>query len=96
MSDHEVIQHDILGALSRPLMVLGVTLEYLLLTGMAMLILFILSSSVRWLILYLPLHVLGWLACQYDPCVFMILIKQCDFCYSPNQFLWGCHSYDAW
>lgn len=84
----------IFTGLTRPPMVMGVTLEYMSVCAMGALCLFILAGSPLYLVAYLPLHVVGWLACKVDPNIFRILMKRVDCAYSPNKKIWGCNSYE--
>ena len=93
MSDTLTIS-PIFTGLTRPAMVMGVTLEYMSICAMAALCLFILADSPLYLASYLPLHIFGWLLCKMDPNIFRILMKRADCSYSPNKKIWGCASYE--
>ena len=81
--------------LTRPAMLLGVTVEYLSISFMITVSIFILTDSFRYLLLYFPLHLIGWLACQMDCHIFRLFSKRWECQVSPNKSLWGCQSYDA-
>jgi len=91
----ELWQSPVFLGLTRPPMLLGVTVEYLSICFMVTISAFVLTDSFRYLIIYLPLHIIGWLACRVDHHIFRLLFK-CWECQSiPNKSLWGCQSYDA-
>lgn len=79
--------------LTRPAMKLGVTLDYLAVTAITTLCLVILSNSLWWGILYVPLHIFGWAVCWFDPFAFTVLAKRLRFNYMPNKKIWGCFCY---
>ena len=80
--------------LTRPAMVMGVTLDYMSLCFIFVLCAFILFNSFFYLALYLPLHVFGWIGCKIDHNIFRILIKKLEFVNTPNSKIWGCRSYE--
>lgn len=82
--------------LTRPPMVLGVTMDYFGISVMSALIGFILFSSPLYLMLFLPLHVIGVIACAIDHNLFRILFKKLDCLNVPNKHLWGCQSYEPY
>ena len=81
--------------LTRPVMLMGITLEYLSVCFMFVVSAFILTNSFRYLLLYIPLHAIGWLACKIDHHIFRLLNKRWECQPIPNKSLWGCQSYDA-
>ncbi len=80
-------------ALTRPPMMLGVTVDYFMIMLIALLILFMQFSQPAVLLLWLPLHMVGWVLCKIDPFIFNVLFKKIDFIATPNKKLWGCKSY---
>lgn len=81
--------------LTRPPMLFGVTVEYLSICFMLTISAFVLTNSFRYLMIYIPLHLIGWLACQVDRHIFRLLSKRWECQPVPNKYLWGCQSYDA-
>jgi type IV secretion system protein VirB3 len=81
--------------LTRPLTLMGVTMEYVMVCGMIALSAFILSNSIAWILLYLPLHVMGWVGCKIDQHIFSVINKRCDVMVNPNRAIWGCNAYEA-
>lgn len=94
--DDEALETSTLfGALTRPPMTMGVTLEYHTLNLMLSVISFIGLGSVFYLALFIPLHLFGWAVCSYDPQFFIILQKKLLHLPNlPNQSLWGVRSYE--
>ncbi len=80
-------------ALTRPPMIMGITLNYLALSSLCSLCAYILMNSVLYLVLYLPLHVIGYLACLYDPFIFSILQTKTHCPRIKYARLWGGQSY---
>lgn len=90
----EIDVHPIYAGMTRPPMFLGITLDYLMLTGLSTIVGFMLTNSAKFLLLYIPLHVIGWIGCKMDPNFFRVIMKK-TICYSvPNKSLWGCQSYE--
>jgi len=88
-----VHQHFLFTALTRPPMCLGVTLDYLSISVILALCGMIAANNVAYLLLYIPLHTIGWLACYTDPHCFRLLAKRLLCQQVPNASLWGCQSY---
>ena len=84
----------IFAGLTRPPMLMGVTVDYLSICFMVTVSGFILSNSFRYLLIYIPLHFLGWLACKLDYHIFRLLSKRLECQNIPNKRLWGCQSYE--
>jgi type IV secretion system protein VirB3 len=82
-------------ALTRPPMMLGVTIDALLLEGMIVFILFMVSHNALMLVLFVPLYLASWLVCYSDPNRFKVLFTRLNCGFSPMKSLWGCHSYAA-
>ena len=62
-------------ALTRPPMLFGVTLDYLACSVIVVLIHFLLLNRLWVLLLYIPLHSLGWIACRIDHHLFRVVSK---------------------
>lgn len=80
--------------LTRPSMMLGVTMDYLGISVLTSLCGFILFSSPLYLLLYLPLHVVGVIACAIDHNIFRLLLKKTECLPVTNKKIWGCQSYE--
>lgn len=85
--------HIVFQALTRPAMILGVTVDYFMLLLITVLILFMQSKQPATLLLWVPLHVIGWVICKVDPFIFNVLLKKLDFIVVPNKKIWGCKTY---
>lgn len=81
--------------LTRPPMFMGITLDYLGATSLVILCIVILANNPAYGVLYVPLHVLGWIACRIDPNIFRVLMKRLSCGQTPNRRLWGCTSYES-
>ncbi|QDQ40251.1 hypothetical protein E3226_007500 [Legionella geestiana] len=93
--DEALDTSPLFGALTRPSMTMGVTLEYHTINLMVSVITFIALGSVFYLALFVPLHVFGWAVCSYDPQFFSILQKKLLHLPNvPNQSVWGVRSYE--
>jgi type IV secretion system protein VirB3 len=95
MSD-SVEVNDLFNGLTRPLTIMGVTMEYVLFCGMVVLSLFIMAESIKWLLVYIPLHLMGWVGCKYDAHIFSVINKKLDVSASPNKKIWGGSSYESY
>lgn len=82
--------------LTRPAMMFGVTMDYLGISIMLALCGFILFSSPLYLLIYLPLHVVGVIACAIDHNIFRLIFKKLECLNVPNKRIWGCQSYEPY
>lgn len=80
--------------LTRPPMLLGVTIDYLSVAFIVAMSIFILTGQFKALCLYLPLYCLGWVVCQIDSRLFAITAKKLSVGRSRNYRYWGCQSYE--
>ena len=95
MSD-DIIYHPLFVGLTRPPMRFGVTLNCLMLNGGINLIIFVVSSSFVTAFLFAGLmHLVGYIACLYDPRIFDLLIGQLQCMNCKNRSFWHCNSYEA-
>ncbi|MFO2552180.1 VirB3 family type IV secretion system protein [Legionella pneumophila serogroup 1] len=92
MSDLEI--SPIFNALTRPAMIAGVTFEYHMLNLIVSMSVFIGFSPLYGLI-FIPLHVFGWLVCRYDTHFFTICAKRYLLPEAPNTSLWRVRAYEA-
>ncbi|MBA2649917.1 MAG: VirB3 family type IV secretion system protein [Legionella sp.] len=90
----ELDVHTLFGALTRPAMTAGVTLEYLGLNLMISVCAFIVMGQIFYGLVFIPLHVFGWLVCKYDARFFEIMAKRLKLPSMPNQSYWGVRSYE--
>ena len=94
MSQDQLSVSPIFTGLTRPPMFLGVTLDYIGVSFIIALCVVMLLDNPLYIVLYLPLHIMGWFACKIDHNIFRLLMKRADCAYQPNKRLWGCNSYE--
>lgn len=82
--------------LTRPPMIFGVTLDYAALMSLFTLCLWLLANNFFYLLLYVPLHVVGWIACRFDPNSLNVWAKSTLILPTKNKSIWGCDSYEPW
>ena len=82
------------AGLTRPPMLMGITLDYFCICFMIAISGFILANSFRYLILYIPLHISGWIACKIDHNIFRLIAKHLDCLKVMNKKIWGCQTYE--
>ena len=75
MDNQELNINPIFGALTRPAMTAGVTFEYHMLNLTASMCVFIGLSPLYGLV-FVPLHLFGWVVCRYDIHFFKICSKR--------------------
>lgn len=81
------------NALTRPAMTLGVTFEYHILNLTVSMCAFI-GLSLLYGLIFIPLHVFGWLVCRYDIHFFTICAKCYLLPHAPNKTLWKVRAYE--
>ena len=87
--------NPIFGALTRPAMTAGVTFEYHGLNLMVSVCAFIALGSLLYGLIFIPLHVFGWLVCRYDTHFFTLVYKRFFLLpRMPNQAFWGVRAYE--
>ncbi|CZJ03956.1 type IV secretion system protein VirB3 [Legionella pneumophila] len=91
MSDLEI--SPTFNALTRPAMIAGVTFEYHMVNLILSMCVFIGLSPLYGLI-FIPLHVFGWLVCRYDTHFFTIFAKRFLLPEAPNTSLWRVRAYE--
>ncbi len=75
----EVQAHPLFTGLTRPAMIFGVTVDYLSFSAMVAMCAFIMTSSVFAALIFIPLHVVGWIGCQFDLHIGRCLSSACTF-----------------
>ena len=87
--------HDLFGALTRPAMMAGVTFEYHSLNVILSMAAFIGFGNLLYGLMFVPLHILGWIVCREEALFFTICYKRVMYIpNSPNKFLWGVACYE--
>lgn len=74
----------------------GVDYDYFLITLGAVVIIFIYANSFMSLLLYLPLHAIGFLLQLTDPHIFKLLSVRSAIGTIKNKALWKCQSYEPY
>lgn len=80
--------------LTRPPMLMGVTVDFLFIAFVVAQSSFMMTSSPVFLVVYFPLHLFGWMACKFDPNFFRVLVKKIECPNIKNKKLWGSQSYE--
>ena len=84
--------------LSRPVTLLGVDYDYLLICVGLVMMAYIWSNSLKGqifaLLMLFPLHLLGWILCKIDPHIFKLLSARAAIGLGKNNNLWGCQCYE--
>ena len=86
--------NPLFGALTRPAMTMGVTLEYHGLNLIVSVCTFIALNNLFYAAIFLPLHLIGVAICQLEPRFFTIAAACIQLPAMPNQVLWGVRSYE--
>lgn len=92
----ELDTNTVFGALTRPAMTAGVTLEYHGLNLIVSVCAFIAMGNLLYGLVFIPFHVFGWLVCRHDARFFEILMKKFKLPSMPNQTYWGVRSYEPY
>ncbi len=91
----ELIISPIFKGLTRPTMMLGVTLEYAVINLVACAILFIASSQILLtLFLFIGIHIGGMILCYVDYQLMNVMASYLRCVGVPNYKYWGCASYE--
>lgn len=94
MHDEKLMLSPLFSGLTRPAMTMGITLDYLAISAMVTLCFFIVGNNPLYGLVYIPLHIIGWILCRIDPFIFNLLFRRAECVYCPNKSLWGCASYE--
>lgn len=76
-------------------MVLGITLDYFGFTALLVFCIMILANSPAYIVIYIPCHVAGWIACRIDPNMFKVIARRVSCGFTVNRKLWGSQSYET-
>ena len=75
MSAERVERDALVVGMTRPLMMFGVTYSYFIIEAMGATVLFLMGNNLLYLLIVVPLHVLGVLLCKWDARFFDILFR---------------------
>lgn len=96
MSDDQLWISPVYRALTRPPMIFGVTLDFAAYAALFTLCIWLLSGNFIYLSFYLPMHVIAWVACKFDPNCLSVWSKSTLILPCKNKALWGCDCYEPW
>lgn len=96
MKKTELEINPIFGALTRPAMTGGVTFEYHGLNLMVSVASFILLGNLLYGLIFIPIHVFGWMVCRYDNQFFSVAYKSFFMPNHPNKSIWGVRAYEPY
>lgn len=85
--------NPLFGALTRPAMAGGVTLDYHILNLTVSMCLFILLSP-PWILVFIPLHLFGWTVTRYDMHFFSVISRKISLPVLPNTTFHGVRAYE--
>ena len=94
--EEALLIHPVFVSLTRPSMIFGVTMDYFGISVIISLCSFILFSSPLYLLMYLPLHVMGVIVCAIDHNIFRLMVKKLECLTVQNKKVWGCQSYEPY
>lgn len=94
MQEREMTINQVFRALTRPALTGGVTLEVFGINLIIALSLLIATGNVLYGLIYLPLHLIGWQICRFDPHFFKVLYVKFSLPNQPNKSLWGVRAYE--
>lgn len=96
MNHNEFEINPIFGALTRPAMTAGVTFEYHGINLMVSVASFIVLGNLLYGLIFIPIHVFGWMVCQYDNQFFSVALKGFFMPAMPNKNIWGVRAYEPY
>lgn len=94
--EEQLAMSPLFVGLTRPPMLFGVTMDYLGISLMIVMCAFILFASPLYLLLDIPLHIMGVIACAIDHNIFRLLFKKLECLNVLNKHIWGCQSYEPY
>lgn len=94
MEDSEMIVNPLFGALTRPALTAGVTLEVFGINLIIAMSLLIATGNLLYALCYVPLHIVGWQICRIDPHFFNVLKANFALPNQPNKSIWVVRCYE--
>ncbi len=85
--------HTVFSALTRPAMTGGVTFEYHGFNLMLSVCSFIVMSNLLYGLIFIPVHLVGFMICRNDASLFVIFKKLLKLPTMLNKSIWGVRSY---
>lgn len=95
MQDELLDIAPVFNALTRNAKFMGVDYDYFLISGLVVVLAFINSGNFLALLLFFPLHLIGWILCKIDPHIFKLLSVKATIGTIRNKSLWRCQSYEV-
>ena len=89
-------QNTLFLALTRPSMIMGVTMEVFFGNLIIALCLFIGLKNILFALIWLPLHFTALLVCRFDSQFFSIWLCKARLGQPANFAIWGCKSYEPY
>ncbi|GAB4223614.1 MAG: hypothetical protein Tsb005_19250 [Gammaproteobacteria bacterium] len=94
LNNPQVVSHYVFGALTRPAVYAGVTLNFFAVNALCNLIVFIATLHMSWVIItFSMIHLIGYIACSYDYQFVSIAMTKLRCANCRNQAYWGAVSY---
>ena len=94
-NENKVMSDPLFVGLTRPPLLFGVSYTYFVVNAMISLIGYIGTSDFRFLMIALPIHMIGYYLCSKEPLfieLFKVRAEKCNR--SSNKFYHGANSYD--
>ena len=95
MEETDLYLSLVFRALTKPPMFMGVDYDYFYIEGLVVMLVFIYSDNFLSMLLFLPLHFVGFILCKLDPHIFKLLSVRASIGAVKNKSLWHCQTYDA-
>lgn len=84
----------VFNALSKANTLLGVDYDYFFIEVIIVMLAFIYSGHFLAFLLFVPLHLVGWMLGKIDPHIFRLLSVRASIGTVKNKSLWRCQSYE--
>lgn len=94
--EEDLVVSSVFGALTRPAMTAGVTIEYHGLNLVLSVCAFIAMNNLLYGAIFLPIHLFGWMVCKAEPRFFQILFVKLKMPSHPNEFIWKVRAYEPY
>lgn len=95
-TETELTINSLFVGLTRPPMIFGITMDFFIMSILIIWCGLLLSSSPLCLLVYIPLHIIGVIACAVDHNIFQLFFKKLECWNVPNKGIWGCQSYEPY
>lgn len=75
MGEERTTRDPLVVAMTRPILLLGVTYSYFVIEAVSATVLFLMGNNLLYLLTILPLHSAGMILCKWEPRFFDILFR---------------------